>query len=219
MCWNEQVSFLSYIIIVIVVIVILQQNPSPNVRWQSYFLLTVVTIQLLEGFLWISIKNENDKFNAAVTAIVLLALWAQPLVNSYLGYKIGSTSSMGHTILYFTTILFAVLFLYNLYIVTFANIDFITETTESCHLNWQRSDTGTFPGSVGILPAFYIAGLLLPLLLMLPRREGLIFFTAGLITLGLASYRYGQDGSFSSMWCFLAILYAIAIILAHNMNK
>ena len=102
----------------------------------------------------------------------------------------------------------------------FGNVDFKTEPTESCHLNWTRSDGGNFVGgNYGWLAALYIVGLLLPLLLMLPRREGITLFVAGVGIALAAQYFYGKDNSFSSMWCFLVLFYVLVLAYVHYRNK
>ena len=219
MCWNEQVSFLTYVVVIIIIVIILRQNPSPNVRWQAYFALTFITIQLLEGFLWVSIKNKNDQMNAFFTRLVLIALWAQPLINSYAGARFGQTSDFGKKVLIVSTVIFIGTFIYAVYQAMRSDIDFNTEKTDSCHLQWMRSDTPQFMSNIDALAPLYIAGLFVPLLFILPRRDAIILVTVGLITLIFARRVTKEDESLSSMWCLFAAIYVGAILFIHYLNK
>jgi len=242
MCWNEQVSFLTFTIVIIIILIIIQQDPSDNVRWQCYFVIAFITIQLLEGFLWISIKRHNNKLNALITSFVLLALWIQPLVQCYFGYKLGTMDKVQKTILLVGSVIFGVLIIYMCFRVLRGRERFLTVTTNSCHLNWMAypangkmpstrncNSSKTFPktklmsssfmSDIPLLPILYIAGLLVPLLFILPRKQGIILATVGFITLIVALYFNRKDGSFSSLWCFLAIFYVLTLIYIHIFCK
>ena len=213
MCWNEQVSFLTYIIVIIIIYYIVQQNPSDTIRWQCYFALAFITIQLLEGFLWISIKGRNNQLNALITALVLIALWSQPLINTYYGYKLGDISESNKTILLIAYVIFAVILVYMIFRAVQNWRGFNTETTASCHLKWTRSDSKySFMSDIPYLPLLYIGGLLLPLLMIQDKKQSWLLFGIGLVTLIVALMFYRKDGSFSSMWCFLAFFYVLGIL-------
>lgn len=232
MCWNEQVSFITFIIVVIVVIRILQTNPSHTIRWQCYFILAFITIQLLEGMLWISIKTKNKKMNYLVTGMVLIALWCQPLINCYFGARLGSMSPLQKKILLISALGFGAIVLYMIFRLLRGSETFKTVTSQSCHLKWtaQNKKTAPYPDSMDprnpsfmsdkpLLPILYMIGMFLPLFFMKEKRTKIVLLSIGVLTLGTSFYFNRKDGSMGSMWCLLAAFYALGVVYIHTTEK
>jgi len=238
MCWNEQVSFLTFIIVVIIVIRILQTNPSNTVRWQCYFVLAFISIQFLEGILWVSIKRRNNRLNAIITALVLIALWCQPLINCYFGAMLGSMTPIQKKILLILSVFFGVIVIYMIYRVLRGKESFQTETTNACHLRWTSKAVGSkssypstlnptkpsFMSDIKLVPILYLIGMGLPLLFMKNktkenRRNKMLLLAVGIITLMVAIYFNKKDGSMGSMWCILAAFYVLAVLYIHYRDK
>jgi len=62
------------------------------------------------------------------------------------------------------------------------------------------------------LSILYMIGLLLPLLFMVPMTKGLILVAVGLLTFAWAQTQ-STKYEFGSMWCLVAVLYAVAAIM------
>src|SRR3990170_2672359 len=86
MCWNKEVSIVTFIVVIIIVIIMYKRNNGSD-RHLALFSIAIVTIQLLEFFAWLSIEKRNRNLNDLVTRLILITLWAQPLINSFMAYK------------------------------------------------------------------------------------------------------------------------------------
>lgn len=218
MCYNETVSLVTWIIVVCISILIYRRN-KPNDRWNATFILTFTLIQLLEAILWISIKHNNIQINQLITRAVLVALWLQPLVQSYMGYI-----TTGSSFLLVLSVVLALVFVYyTIYAVTSPK-NFYTSPGRSCHLVWHQSynpivneslstcgnreDTGLFLTDNKYLTALYLIGLFIPLLFMVPKWQGYILLFVGITSFAYAKLRSSPQ-EFSSMWCYVAIIYAV----------
>ena len=218
MCYNETVSLITWIIVVCISILMYKRNKA-NDRWNATFIITFTLIQLLEAVLWISIKHNNVHLNQIITRTVLVALWLQPLVQTYMGYI-----TTGSNFLFILSIVLALVFTYyTIYAIT-SSKNFYTSPGQSCHLVWHQSkdsmtsanlstcgnnnDTGLFLTKNKYLTILYLIGLFVPLLFMIPKWQGYV-----LLFVGITSFTYAKLTSspqeFSSMWCYVAIIYAV----------
>jgi hypothetical protein len=100
------------------------------------------------------------------------------------------------------------------------SIVFETVESDKCHLIWRRSDLPTekFMGS-NYASVVYFAGIIVPLLVMKPARDAVTLTAVGLLIFLTSLIFFYRDGSFSSMWCFSAILYAVTILYLTKKNK
>jgi len=216
MCWNESVSVFTYIMVTSGMIAVFFTRPSSNIKWQSSFVLTFVLVQLLEAVLWFSIHDNDIKLNGLVTRVVLLALWCQPLVNCLGGALTPGTKL--RKLLFGAAVLFALLLAYNTVLTLGSSVKFKTVSSSGCHLIWKRNDLPHFMSRYTITSVLYFMGLFVPLALMRPLREGLFLLFVGLCSFSSSYFFYRLDGSFSSMWCIIATVYAIAVIALHVGN-
>jgi hypothetical protein len=224
MCWNEDVSIGTYLGVVGVALAILMTKPRPNIVWQCVFSSTFVFVQLLEAILWVSIRRHDAELNDLITRVVLLVLWTQPLVNSLGGLLTEGTRWKNG--LRFAVALFAFILCWNLMVVASQgivssqdSINFISVKSRGCHLIWTRSDIPYFMSSSPVILLFYYGGLLVPLTLMRPVRDAIVFGTSGALGLAFSVVFFKRDGSFSSMWCFLSIFYVATILGLHVCNR
>jgi hypothetical protein len=74
MCWNEQVSILSFLAMLFIVRLVLQQKPRPNLRWQAFSVLSFSFVQLLESAAWVAIHSNNAWLNGATTRLILVVI-------------------------------------------------------------------------------------------------------------------------------------------------
>jgi preprotein translocase subunit SecG len=212
MCWNKEVSLITYVTVVVIVIILYQRNVGSD-RQLALFSLAFVTIQLLEFFAWISIENQNRKMNDLVTRLILIALWAQPLINSYLAYKVVSKEEPTETnknfkwILTAMVIMFTIFFIYSIYMASSNKTKFSTTTGPNCHLVWKRGQGLDFMGEKLII--LYLAGLIVPLLFVENFKKGLILITVGLVLM-IFSRMMSSQKEMGSWWCWVAFVFVLA---------
>ena len=213
MCINKEVSLITYIIVIVLVIILYKRNDGSD-RHIALFSAAFVTIQLLEFFAWLSIEKKDRKLNDLITRIILIALWAQPLVNT-----LAATNNSKSPVLITGIIIFGLLF-YASIVTASSNEEFRTEKGPNCHLVWSRDingkqnkvGEGSFMGDHKIMTFIYLAGLLVPLLFIKPLKRGIKLAIIGFIVLAVAR-KTSSKVEFSSMWCWAAGIFTAAALV------
>lgn len=235
MCQSANTSIVAWLVAVVIAMLMLTTGKK-NAKWNAFFILTFIAIQLLEFFVWRGRKGarlstsateatlagcgseKNQGSGDGLVRLILIGLWLQPLVQTYMGYKYGSGYKPQLLII---TIVYFVMFLWSITEALDTDAEF-KATPVTClekstgHLTWHRSNSPT--GFVGPGPAahLYLLGLFLGLFFMTPTLFGIILTVVGGVMVGLTAKFTGR-GEFASMWCLYAIFYAIvAFIMAHS---
>ena len=218
MCWNKEVSIITYITVMVMVIILFKRNSGPD-RHIALFSGIFVTIQLLEFFIWLSIENNNRTLNDYMTRLVLIFLWAQPLANTFMAYK-GATNFKARSILMFLLIVFILLFLVSL-VNSIGGFKFESDKGGNCHLVWKRKineDSSelksgfNFMANHPSMTFIYILGLFIPLLFIKPLKKGILLSVVGLLLL-IISRKMSSQEEFSSWWCWIAGIFTLVALL------
>jgi hypothetical protein len=206
MCWNNSLSIKTFFITLIVVIVILINNnysSEKKTRLQqyiSYFLLSIILMQLIEYFIWRNI--ENKLYNNIFSILGVLLLASQPIMSLNL---IEDPIKRNYLIKCYS-IPAVINFIYNI------NTHHIhTTISKKKHLQWNWQNTNIFYSSLTVL--YYLFFLTIP-----------FYFNGNYITLLFGGvsfisslYLYKKDGSFGSIWCYFAnvltFYYAFIILI------
>ncbi len=200
MCFNAESSLTVWVFSIVIAVYLYQRNRNYD-RWNSSAIIVISTIQLLEAGLWTSL--DDPKKNDILTRLVLLTLLAEPLVQSYMGYRY--TKSV---YLQIFTYIFVGFFIWGLIRVLSAKPgQFHSDVSDSGRLEWK--DNASSGGLIKWAPLWF-AGLLIPLLFMKEYR-GIPLLIAALGTMAYSFYITSGQG-FGSLWCFLAIIYSITAI-------
>jgi hypothetical protein len=205
MCFNKETSWGSWLVISTIAWYLYKRNKGVD-RWMAIFIGVFSLIQLLEGFVWAGIDTNRPQINANATALIIIAIWLQPLVQSYMGYLYTSSS-----ILYWFSLIFVVMLLWAIY--RFFTEDFYSVPGPNGHLVWKSSEKGAIINGKRWLLVPYLVGLFLPLI-YLKTSQSIPLLVIGLGTL-YWSQKYYKDGEFSSMWCFSALLYAMVTLMIY----
>lgn len=171
---------------------------DPFVASELAFLSTFTLVQLIEYHIWNSLYEGNQKKNSRWTRLLRPALWLQPAVHTFGTWYTGG--GLGYGMLSGVYGLFAL-----------RDICVSRDPTaigEYGHLVWsfvkergQAFDTDT-------QGYFYMFGMLAPLVSSLPRSwPHLTFGTSSIIVSRLVA----SPREFSSMWCYVAVLYSLVI--------
>lgn len=198
----------------VLVIILYRRNDGAD-RHIAVFSAVFVLIQLLEFFAWLSLELKDRKLNDLITRLVLISLWAQPLINTYMARK--NTKSVLLTI---GLVVFTITFITAI-ATSSGKGRFETEKGPTCHLVWSRTKDGQkrrvgggkfmsdFKGGGFI----YLAGLLVPLLFIKPLSRGIKLGLVGLLTLFVAR-QTSTKSEYSSMWCFAAGIFTLTALIA-----
>jgi hypothetical protein len=235
MCQSAKTSLVAWIVATVIAMIILTTGKK-NAKWNAFFILTFIAIQLLEFFIWHFRKSEQLSASAdearrlgcnseknrhsgdVMVRLILIGLWLQPLVQTYMAYKYGSgykPQLMVITIVYFVMVLWSITQAMD------RNAEFraqpvVCAENANGHLTWSRSNSPN--GFVGPGPAgyLYVFGLFFGLLFMTPKLFGIMLTLVGGAMVAYTSKTYAK-GEFASMWCLFALFYAIvAYMMAYS---
>ena len=206
MCFSFESSITSWFLAFLASVYMLANNNEYDV-WLPLFILVFTQIQIIEAIIWTSI-NSKDSINGNATKILSFLLWMQPFLNSFIGF-----TQTGNTILLGMTIFYGFMLIYHYF--SSQNDTFISTVGPNGHLVWNRYNAKGEPvthvlGS-GFMTFIYMFGLFVPFLFMenIYMRNITIFIGALTLIFSLINYQ----SEFSSMWCFTAVILAIAALL------
>uniref|UniRef100_A0A6C0LTG4 Uncharacterized protein n=1 Tax=viral metagenome TaxID=1070528 RepID=A0A6C0LTG4_9ZZZZ len=203
MCWNKEVSMLTFIIAITGCIYLYYRNNN-NDRWVALFGGTIAMIQLAEYFMW-SNQSCND-INKLASMLALLVLVLEPAMNM-IGGMIFEKSYSDRKILK-VLLLSYIVYVIAIYLsIKEKQIKWCGhKSRESCHLRWDFLDIFSSKWSI-----LWVIFLMLPILTMNPKYQGIILFAIGLMTFILSKIHH--TSVMGSMWCWYAILVIYAKII------
>ncbi len=195
MCWNQYVSMNTFSIGIFCLLLIYYNNEYSNYKTKMFenkyaylFVLSVISMQLVEFFLWRNIDNIAINKIVSILGITLLAL--QPFTALLLIKDI----PLRNKLLVAYSIPTAI---YLAYSILFTNIH--TVVSKKGHLAWKWFNHGT---SVHVfIRLFYLFFMFFPLLYN-KYYSSLMMLFAYLVFI----YMYHKDGTSGSIWCIFANL-------------
>lgn len=233
MCWNKQVSIVTFILAIIGSIYLYKRN-RPNDRWIAIFAATIAMIQLAEFFMWSDLACGSINKYASMFALLILAL--EPLMNMIGGIYFSNNNNK--TILKWMLVAYLIFIGFTYFTQIYGKprrwcgtlsakqqvglkskiLDptslcspnsnpfkgFISD--KACNLKWYF--TKNINTKLGII---WILFLLVPFLTMKPRFQGIILLALGFVTYGMA--HYANNAAQGSLWCWIAILIIVYKIL------
>lgn len=195
MCFSAPSSLLAWGFANSIAFYLWQRNKNYD-RWNAAFIFTFTLIQLLEAGLW---STDSKDTNQVLTSIIMVALLAQPLVQSYMGWKYTK-----QPVLQIMTYIFIGLLIWGIF--KAGSEKFQSYKGPNSHLVWESE------GQSYILQPFtwlYFLGLFIPLLYM--GVKGLPLIAIMMATL-IYSWMATKGKEFGSMWCFTSVAYALVAL-------
>jgi len=212
MCWNADISLNTFVFGLLSILFIFFTNTFSKYKIQVFsnplyyiYMLNVVSVQLVEFFLWRNINNRD--INRVLSFICLLLVGTQPLILILFIRETFYRNTL--LILYglFSLLFFTILKYKNIY----------TSIAKNGHLDWNWSHLDVF--LLDYLSLFlYLSMYLIPLYFI--GIHPFSFFI--IITLAVSMYFYIRDKTVGTMWCwiansaFLLILFYILIVLPYK---
>jgi len=196
MCYDADTSLLAWTLAYSIAYFLFNRNKNYD-RWNASFIICFTTVQLIEAGIWTS--KDNSDLNDLLTRLLLLALLAQPLTQSYMG-AVYTNEAM----LWAMTCVFVGVFIWGLWRTSRGKFQSVTGI--GGHLNWRDESRNYFLGPPLITYA-YLAGLFIPLLFMKECR-GIPLIIVGLGTAIYSTFLTSPQ-EFGSMWCFTSVIYAM----------
>lgn len=208
MCHNSNVSIFSFIIGILLVFIIFTRNEQKSINkkydyWNILFILSFITVQLGEFFIWKGLDNNNDKklINIGL-CIISFCVLMQPIIQSF-----GNAYFNDIKIFYIPVII-------GLYFLFYINIKKTITIGPNHHLIWSFNDDNF--NLITSFRIYYIIFIALGLLWMKPIKKFIWLYIYGIIILLISYYNYYKTNEDNSMWCFYSLGYAF---LAYFLNK
>jgi hypothetical protein len=207
MCWNQYISLNTYIFGIFVLLLIAFNNKYSSYKLEEFknpytylFLISIITMQLIEFFLWRNLNNEA--INRLFSSLGALLLIAQPIASLSMLKNINLRNKL--MIIY--SIPSLIFIIYKLF-----TDNFNTTISKSGHLKWNWSKTGRLISILGYI--YYLFFLYFSL--FYNKYYAGIIFTLPLFF--LTYYFYYKDGTSGSMWCWtsniIMIFYLIKLLI------
>jgi len=190
MCWNERVSLNTFLFSLFGISFAYFNNVINS--YIFLHLLSFNSMQLLEYFTWKHLNNI--KINRLLSQLGLFILFIQPILSIMSSY---SSDKKLKTILITLYLVFAI------FCVAYFPIDFSMEKASNGHLAWNWIQ---FPSPIIFIWGAFSFGLLL-------YRKKYIIFAIHLIIFLAIYYTYYTTHTWGSLWCWIANLIAIQLII------
>jgi hypothetical protein len=203
MCWNQDISLNTFIFSCLALIFIYYTNTFTRYKTPLFdnplvylFILSVVSMQLIEFFLWRNLKaSDINKYLSKLASFIFIL---QPL---FLILIIPTLSTR-----------YMMLFIYSIFMLTYlfykkmySPINFHTSIGKNGHLSWE------FVNLKGYETIFTILYLLIYLSTVFIINNTLL--TIFIIPAFLISLFYYKDNTFGTMWCWITNLFLLYLIM------
>lgn len=207
MCWNEAVSLNTFAFSTFVLALIVYNNAYTRYKIESFqnpymvlFAFSIISIQLVEAFIW---RNVNDAFyNHVFSCAAAFLLLIQPALSLMLIRDATVRYRMVAAYL-------AMAVPYTVY--QFIETNIRTVVSPAGHLLWKFFDNSPKPGILlvwAVWLLFFLFGFV---------YNGLVVgFCFSVVVLLIAAYNFYTDRTVGSLWCWLAnsfMLLAAAYLL------
>lgn len=199
MCWNQEVSLNTFLFSIFVIGLVIYNNTYTQYKikdfnniWIYLFFISIVSMQLVEFFIWRNISNPM--WNSFLSKIVFILLFIQPIFS----LMILSNEKLRNILLF---IYLSLAIPFNIY--KLVTNKFKILISPCGHLIWP-------PGNnYYILP---LAVWVFFLLFSLFYEGKFLYILFGLVTLILMLYKYYEDKTTNSMWCW--VINSLSLYLA-----
>jgi hypothetical protein len=203
MCWNQYVSINTFIFGIGGLLLIAINNKYSNYKIDFFknpyayiFMLSIITMQLIEFVLWRNINNKFINNIASIFGSILLAL--QPIASLLLLNNIKLRNKL--LILYsIPTVIFVI------YNILTNNIHTVISPLGHLKWNWVPYKNKIIEILIMLYCLFFLF-----FSFIYNKWYGCIFY---LLLFALFNYYYGKDGSAGSIWCLSCNLFMLYFLV------
>jgi hypothetical protein len=202
MCWGPDISINTFLLGVLTLCFIYYTNtytkyhtPVFNNKWAYVFGFLVISMQLVEYFIWKNIKNEKMNYIYSRIAYSLLGLQPIPLIMMIINEKIRYITLVAYV---------SYIFIYNIIKINVKTQ--LTTISQNGHLLWNWL---TFSGYEYIFLMIYMSFYLFSAYYI--KNHQLLWFI--IISFSLSFITYFRDKTWGSMWCWVSNIIWIYFII------
>ena len=195
MCWNRHVSLNTFVFSLFVLGMIVYNNrytpykiSSVQTVYQYLFLLSFISMQLLEYFAWIYL--DHPVVNKILSVLISLLLFLQPIASLFLLPKVSLRNALLVGYLVFSVAILLV------ELASWREKNLLIKVSPSGHLQWKGTQDPMLDNvTVLIWLCFFLFSF------FYNREYGTLVFALGLLLASVVGYY--RDGSYKSMWCWI----------------
>ena len=202
MCWNESVSMNTFLFSMFVLSLIIYNNAYTKYKikeldnfWMYVFMVSVVSMQLIEFFIWRNMKNMN--LNRIFTMLGRFLLIIQPIFS----LMILPNDSLRNKLLV-AYLLISIPYSFHVF-----SKDIYSNVSKNGHLSWN---------SYNISPVVLICYLFF-LVFSFAYKNMWLGILVGFLLIVVSYYNYNEGNTLGSMWCWMinsfAIYYAFYLLI------
>lgn len=202
MCWNQFVSINTFTFGVFVLLLIAFNNKYSTYKlvefsnpYSYFFTLSVISMQLIEFFLWRNLNNES--VNRLISIFGLLLILIQPIAS----LTLLSNITLRNKLITIYSIPSLIYFINQIH-----KKKFITTISKTGHLKWDWGRSPKLFEIVGYI--FYLFFLYFSIFY---NKYYFLIFTLPLFL--ITYYFYYKDGSAGSIWCWSANIIMIYLLI------
>jgi hypothetical protein len=195
MCWNEDISWLTFIVGTLSNIFFVIKKKDINYTLLSLVLQTPLFVQLGEAYIWKDINNNCGYYSKLGSIITFFSVYLQPFLSYLYLYNAYERIILFEIIL----IIYFILLIYN-----FSNIEFCNKPEKSTCDNKLHVNSKTWE-NVGLVKPLYIISISYALILLTQYNSKLTPLSIYLFVSMILSKLYYKD-YFASTWCFFSTI-------------
>ena len=204
MCWNPDISINTFIFSCFVLLFIYFTNTYTKYKTPLFdnpivyiFILSIVSMQLIEFFLWRNLKNKD--INQSLSKLASFLFILQPLFLMLLIPVLKIRNTM---------LLFYIPFMafYLIYKKIYSPINFHTSVGKNGHLSWEFVN---IKGYENIFTFIYLLFYISAILFVNNLLIALFLIPSFLISL----FFYFKDNTFGTMWCWMSNLFLLYFLV------
>jgi len=189
MCWNQKVSLNTFLFSLFGISFAYFNNV---VKFYEYlYFLSFASIQLLEYFAWANLNNK--KMNIFLSKIGLFLIFLQPILIT-LSYDIDNKIK---------TWIIALYLVFSMFCSVYFPIDFSMNKAKNGHLAWNWLN---FPTIIIFIWVSFVLGVIL-------YQKRYFVFSVHLVVVLAIYYTYYKTNTWGSLWCWIANVVALYLIL------
>lgn len=190
MCWNQKISLNTFLFSLFGISFAYFNNVIE--LYGFLYFLSFISMQLLEYFAW---GNLNDKkMNNFLSKIGLFLIFIQPIFFTLSHYNIDNKIKIGIIVSYL---------MFSMFCIVYFPIDFSMNKASNGHLAWNWLN---FPTIITVIWLSFIFGL------YLYQKQYFKFSVYAIIVIAIY-YTYYKTNTWGSLWCWIANLLAVKLIL------
>ena len=198
MCWNAEISLNTFLFGCMTILFIYYTNTYTRYKsllfdnlWYYIFLFVIISMQLLEYFIWKNIHNKS--INQLLSKIGLFIIFLQPIFSIM---TIGK-NNVRNTLLFYYLLLIGI---YLLYKFLFSRIVFETTVAKNGHLLWKWLEININ----NPYEYLFVYGWVFFLLYTLYFNKNYISLLLSILIFIVSFFTYLKSNTWGSMWCWVS---------------